>query len=428
MTSDNAAQGSRQPPGTTSDNRTPRLVDRDYRFLREQTARCEQLAGTIGNDRARKILDRLAERGRGVLAPFRVEPALHEHLSHFAYGRAVALLAEMLRQAAGIAERVVAHEREGTEPRNSSRTQLWVELDALTEWADDLGALAVANAPQLHLDTQVGARALSRRLISAHQINQAADQVDAAIARARALPYPDPAVDELAATAVRLRAQAAALWADQSDTWMHDWSTRQQRAVVDKEKDTVPAIAGGSMPDPAPTSEQTPPRVLRAEPGGAPPAPLVRRPVHRRPRLALLRHRRPLGGLRHRQPGPAHHRPDPCSARRRSPAPGGLSGAGLAPRPRARHRSQPVSAADVHQVPMRDESSAGPEPVGAPTRSGAAFHYCAAAGKPPACGRVTTTMLLRHVALPAADVPADLRCWLHACREQYAALDAGGDQ
>ncbi|WP_221321013.1 hypothetical protein [Actinoplanes sp. L3-i22] len=53
---------------------------------------------------------------------------------------------------------------------------------------------------------------------------------------AQAPPHPDPAVDELAAAAVRLRAQAAELWADQPDTWMHDWSTRQHQRAAEEQK------------------------------------------------------------------------------------------------------------------------------------------------------------------------------------------------
>lgn len=70
----------------------------------------------------------------------------------------------------------------------------------------------------------------------------------------------------------------------------------------------------------------------------------------------------------------------------------------------------------------------GTQPVGVPTAQGVAFHYCASLADPPACGRVSAPALRRHVALPAADVPEDLRCRYRGCRTAYEALDAdGGD-
>jgi hypothetical protein len=66
------------------------------------------------------------------------------------------------------------------------------------------------------------------------------------------------------------------------------------------------------------------------------------------------------------------------------------------------------------------------KPVGVPTAQGVAFHYCPALGDAPACGRVPASALQRHVALPAADVPPDLRCRFRGCRTAYEALDQDG--
>lgn len=250
MTSDNADQRYQQPPGITSDNTNPRTVARDYRHLREQTRRCERLAtelGAFGHDRARQVLDRLAARGRGVLAAFHAEPALHDHLDHLAYGRAVSLLAELLLQASGLAAQAAATQADedrterdrapGRAPVFPPAAELWDDLDTLAERADELGALAAANAPRLHLDTEAGSRALSRTLVDVHQLGQAADTIDTAIARARALPHPDPAVDALAAAATQLREQAAALRAGDPVNWVTAYfGAQQQRRAVSKEE------------------------------------------------------------------------------------------------------------------------------------------------------------------------------------------------
>ncbi len=66
------------------------------------------------------------------------------------------------------------------------------------------------------------------------------------------------------------------------------------------------------------------------------------------------------------------------------------------------------------------------EAVGAPAAYGVVFHFCPALGEPPVCGRVPASALLRHAALPAADVPADLRCRTIGCRTAYAALEHHG--
>lgn len=63
------------------------------------------------------------------------------------------------------------------------------------------------------------------------------------------------------------------------------------------------------------------------------------------------------------------------------------------------------------------------EPVCVPTAPGVAFHYCAILADPPACGHVPASALRQHVALPAADVPSDLRCRLRGCRTAYEALE-----
>lgn len=83
MTSDNARQRGPQATGTTSDNTKPSratTVCRDYQYLSECSAWCEDLAAEVGNKRARKILTLLAERGRGVLAVIDAEPGLHVYL------------------------------------------------------------------------------------------------------------------------------------------------------------------------------------------------------------------------------------------------------------------------------------------------------------------------------------------------------------
>lgn len=242
MTSDNAHQRDPQATGTTSDNAKPSPsapIARDYRHLSDWTGRCETWAAEVGNDRARRTLALLAERGRGVLAVIDAEPGLHRYLEHLMYSRAVALLTEVIRQTHGLIRTVVRHETNGTEHPRQSTADLWAEIEALTGRADELGAAAVQHPPRLQLDTVAGSRAMSRRLVDAHRLDQAADTIDAAIAAAGRLPRPDPAVDALAALAAGLREQTTALRAAGEEDWWtgyFDRAHREAQAAWERER------------------------------------------------------------------------------------------------------------------------------------------------------------------------------------------------
>lgn len=196
-------------------------TDRDYQHLRESVVQCEAFAAEVSDDRARRMLTLLAERGRAVLAVIDAEPGLHTYLEHLPYSRAVALLTEIIRQASNLIRTLTRQQGEGnTRPRRGPAL-LWEDAEALTGRADELGAAAVKHLPRLQLDTVAGSRALSRRLINAHQLDQAADTIDAALTTASRLPHPDPAVDTLVKLAGTLRAQTAGLRA--GDEAREDW-------------------------------------------------------------------------------------------------------------------------------------------------------------------------------------------------------------
>lgn len=163
------------------------VVDRDYRYLAEGVVACEALATQVDNDRARQILGQLAERGRGVLAVIDAEPGLHTYLEHLPYSRAVALLAEIIRQAYSLTRTALRNEATGFENPRRNNAELWEEAEALTGRADELGTTAVLHPPRLRLDTPAGSRAMSRRLIGTYQLDQAADLIDASLTTARRL-------------------------------------------------------------------------------------------------------------------------------------------------------------------------------------------------------------------------------------------------
>lgn len=100
---------------------------------------------------------------------------------------------------------------------------------ALTGRADELGAAAVQHPPRL--DTVAGSRAMSRRLINVHQLDQAADTIDAALATAGRLPHPDPAVATLAALAAGLREHTAVLRAAAEEDWWTGYFNCAHRAA-----------------------------------------------------------------------------------------------------------------------------------------------------------------------------------------------------
>lgn len=252
MTSDNALQRGRQATGTTSDNAKPvraGVLAADYRSLREATARCEALAVEITHERARTLLAELAEWGRTVLAAIDAEPRLHTYLDRLPYGRAVALLAEIIRQASGRLRIVARHETDGTEHPRQSVAELWADIEALTGRADELGTAAVQHAPRLHLDTVTGSRAMSRRLVDVHQLDRAADTIDATIAAAGRLAHPDPAVDALATLAAGLREQSAALRAAVEEDWWtsyFDRAHRESQAAWERERAESDRLAAES--------------------------------------------------------------------------------------------------------------------------------------------------------------------------------------
>jgi hypothetical protein len=223
----------------TADNATSsraRRVAADYRDLRETADRCDALAAAVDNSRAHRLLTLLAARARGVLAVIDAEPGLHTYLDRLPYGRAVALLAELIRQAHGRIRTVAQHEAEGRElpqqrrPRLPSNAELWEDAEALTARADELGTAAVHRPPRLHLDTTAGSQALSRRLVDVHQLAKAADTIDTALAAARRLPHPDPAADILTTLTTSLREQITALRTNPGDNdWWTGYFDRQHR-------------------------------------------------------------------------------------------------------------------------------------------------------------------------------------------------------
>lgn len=87
--------------------------------------------------------------------------------------------------------------------------------------------------PQLRLDTIAGSQALSRRLVDVHQLAKAADTIETALAAARRLPHPDPAVDTLTTLAASLREQITGLRTNPDDDWWTGYFDRQRRAVTD---------------------------------------------------------------------------------------------------------------------------------------------------------------------------------------------------
>jgi hypothetical protein len=203
---------------------TPRrTVDRDYHYLRERVIRCKTFAAATGDDRGRRMLTLLAERGRAVLAVIDDESGLHTYLQHLPYSRAITLLAELIRQASNAIRTLTRQQGDGLAQLRRSTATLWEEAEALTGRADELAAAAVQHPPRLRLDTVPGSRALSRRLINAHQLDQAADTIDLALTTAGQLPHPDPAVDTLAELAATLREQAGELRA--TDETSEDWWT-----------------------------------------------------------------------------------------------------------------------------------------------------------------------------------------------------------